>query len=83
MLALKRHWFLLPLGLVAVAEPILLFQASTEPKGFATVVLGVQIAAAVIAFVMALRPDKARPGPADQRPPELEEPELVGASGLS
>ena len=83
MLALKRTWFLLPLGLVAVAEPILLLQASKEPKGFATVVLGVQIAGALIAFGMALRPDKARPSRADQPPPGLEEPELVGASGLS
>ena len=83
MLALKRTWFLLPLGLVAVAEPILLLQASKEPKGFATVVLGVQIVGALIAFGMALRPDKARPSRADQPPPGLEEPELVGASGLS
>jgi len=84
MLALKRTWFLLPLGLVAVAEPILLLQASEEPKGFATVVLGVQIVGAVIAFGMALRPDKARPGAADEPPPGgIEEPELVGASGLS
>jgi O-antigen/teichoic acid export membrane protein len=83
MLALKRHWFLLPLGLVAVAEPIFLLQASKEPKGFATVVLGVQVVGAVIAFGMALLPDRARP-PRRRRPPtELEEPELVGASGLS
>jgi O-antigen/teichoic acid export membrane protein len=83
MLALKRTWFLLPLGLVAVAEPILLLQASKGPKGFATVVLGVQIVGALIAFGMALRPDKARPARADEPPPGLEEPELVGASGLS
>jgi O-antigen/teichoic acid export membrane protein len=83
MLALKRTWFLLPLGLVAVAEPILLLQASKEPKGFATVVLGVQIVGAVIAFGMALRPDKAPRDRADEPHPGLEEPELVGASGLS
>ena len=83
MLALRRKWFLLPLGLVAVAEPILLLQASKEPKGFATVVLGVQIAGALVAFAMALRPDRAEPKRADQPPPGLEEPELVGASGLS
>ena len=83
MLALKRTWFLLPLAAVAVAEPILLLQASKEPVGFATVVLVVQIAGALIAFGMALRPDKARPDRADQPPPSLEEPELVGASGLS
>ena len=83
MLALKRTWFLLPLALVAVAEPILLLQASKEPKGFATVVLGVQIAGALIAFGMALRPDKPRPGRAEPPPPGLEEPQLVGASGVS
>lgn len=83
MLALKRTWFLLPLGLVAVAEPILLLEASKDPKGFATVVLGVQVVGALIAFGMALRPDRARPGQANQPPPGLEEPELVGASGLS
>jgi hypothetical protein len=83
MLALRRKWFLLPLGLVAVAEPILLLGASKEPKGFATVVLGVQIAGALVAFAMALRPDRAEPKRADQPPPGLEEPELVGASGLS
>ena len=83
MLALKRTWFLLPLSLVAIAEPILLLQASKKPVGFATVVLAVQIAGALIAFGMALRPDKARPDRADQPPPGLEEPELVGASGLS
>ncbi len=83
MLALKRTWFLLPLSLVAIAEPILLLQASKKPVGFATVVLAVQIIGALIAFGMALRPDKARPDRADQPPPGLEEPELVGASGLS
>ena len=31
MLALKRTWFLLPIGVVAVAEPILLLKASRKP----------------------------------------------------
>jgi len=83
MLALKRTWFLLPLSLVAIAEPILLLEASKKPVGFATVVLGVQIAGALIAFAMALRPEKARPDRAGPPAPGLEEPELVGASGLS
>ena len=83
MLALKRTWFLLPLSLVAIAEPILLLEASKKPVGFATVVLGVQIAGALIAFGMALRPEKARPDRAGPPAPGLEEPELVGASGLS
>ena len=84
LLALKRTWFLLPLGAVAVAEPILLLQASRNPVGFATVVLAVQVVGALIAFGMALRPDKAGPEAAGRPPTSLEEePELVGASGLS
>jgi O-antigen/teichoic acid export membrane protein len=82
MLALKRTWFLLAIGAVAVAEPILLLQASKQPVGFATVVLGVQVVGAVLAFGLALRPDKRRRR--DSEPErELAEPELVGASGLS
>jgi O-antigen/teichoic acid export membrane protein len=61
MLALKRTWFLLAMGVVAVAEPILLLQASREPKGFATVVLAVQLVAAVVAFGLALRRDRHTP----------------------
>ena len=30
MLALKRTWFLIPIGVVAIAEPILLLNASTQ-----------------------------------------------------
>jgi O-antigen/teichoic acid export membrane protein len=78
MLAQKRTWFLLPLGLVAVAEPILLLQASKKPLGFAVVVLAVQIAGALVAFGMALRPQKIAPQP---EPPDsgVSEVELVGA----
>ncbi len=56
MLAQRRTWFLLPLGLVAVAEPILLLNASTKPANFAAVVLGIQAAAAIVAFTIALWP---------------------------
>jgi hypothetical protein len=56
MLAQKRAWFLLPVGLVAVAEPILLLNASTRPANFAAVVLGIQAAAAIVAFTIALWP---------------------------
>jgi O-antigen/teichoic acid export membrane protein len=63
MLALKRTWFLIAIGVVAVAEPILLLQASRKPEGFATVVLAVQAVGAVLAFGLALRRDKARPAP--------------------
>jgi O-antigen/teichoic acid export membrane protein len=55
MLAQKRAWFLLVIGAVAVAEPILLLNASRDPASFAAVVLGVQVVGAVLAFGMALR----------------------------
>ena len=63
LLALHRTWFLAPLALVAIAEPILLLHASRRPTGFATVVLGVQIAAALVAFGCALRADRGHTGP--------------------
>ncbi len=59
MLALKRTWFLIPLALVAIAEPILLLQASNRPAGFAAVVLAVQAVGALLAFGMALRPERS------------------------
>ena len=61
MLALKRAWFLIALGAVAVAEPVLLLQASRRPAGFAAVVLAVQVVGALLAFTAALRRDKAPP----------------------
>jgi O-antigen/teichoic acid export membrane protein len=61
MLALHRKWFLPVLAVVAVAEPILLLNASKEPTGFATVVLGVQAVGALLAFGMALHRDSALP----------------------
>jgi O-antigen/teichoic acid export membrane protein len=77
LLALRRTWFLVPLAAVAVAEPILLLNASHEPKSFAAVVLAIQAVAAVVAFACALRPDRTRvspPGPpeaiAEERVPE-------------
>jgi len=57
MLALKRFWFLVVLAVVAVAEPILLLEASRRPQGFAAVVLAVQAAGALLAFALALRRD--------------------------
>jgi hypothetical protein len=62
MLALKRSWFLIPLGAVAVAEPVLLLQASSNPSDFSKVVLAVQIVAAFVAFTLALRPERRRSG---------------------
>src|SRR5204862_537700 len=65
MLALKRTWFLLAIGAVAVLEPILLLHASHHPAGFAGVVLGVQALGALVALALALgsRP-KRKPAPA-------------------
>jgi O-antigen/teichoic acid export membrane protein len=80
MLALKRTWFLIGVGLVALAEPILLLQAPRDPAGFAMVVLGIQIAAAIVAFAFALRREKRPPRREEQLPaPLAEQPELVGA----
>ena len=69
MLAQHRTWFLVPLALVAVAEPILLLNASHQPKSFALVVLAVQVIAALVAFGFALWPDRNEvqpPGPAER-----------------
>jgi O-antigen/teichoic acid export membrane protein len=74
MLALKRTWFLVALGLVAVAEPILLLQASRQPAGFAAVVLAVQVVGAVLAFAFALR--RGKPPPPGAVSLEPAEPEL-------
>ena len=56
-----------------MAEPILLLQASRDPKGFATVVLAVQAVGAVLAFGLALRRDRHKaepPAPVVASPPE-------------
>jgi O-antigen/teichoic acid export membrane protein len=60
MLALKRRWFLLAIGVIAIAEPVLLLQAPKNAAGFAVVVLAIQSAAALLAFAMALRRREAR-----------------------
>ena len=64
MLALKRTWFLLVVGAVAIAEPVLLLQASRKPAGFAAVVLAVQAIGALLALGLALRRDNAPPAAA-------------------
>ena len=83
MLALKRTWFLIGVGLVALAEPILLLQAPRRPQGFAAVVLAIQAVGAVVAFAFALHREK--PAPPSPTPPTagVREPELVGASELA
>jgi O-antigen/teichoic acid export membrane protein len=65
MLALKRTWFLVAIGVVAAAEPVILLQASRNPTGFAAVVLAVQAVGALVAFGVALRgPTDAGTAPA-------------------
>jgi O-antigen/teichoic acid export membrane protein len=60
LLALKRTWFLIVIAAVAVAEPILLLNASRKPAGFAAVVLAVQALGALAAFGFALRRENPR-----------------------
>jgi O-antigen/teichoic acid export membrane protein len=67
LLALHRKWFLAPMALVAIAEPILLLHAPSKPTGFAAVVLGVQIVAAIVAFAFALAPDRRAPDVAGEQ----------------
>jgi O-antigen/teichoic acid export membrane protein len=78
MLALKRVAFLAVIAVVAVIEPVLLLQAPRHPAAFASVVLGVQVIGAVLAYGMALRKDRSC---ADQSSPGLqsgpEEPEPI------
>jgi O-antigen/teichoic acid export membrane protein len=68
MLALKRTWFLIAVAAVAIAEPILLLNASKKPSGFAAVVLGIQAVGALLAFGLALRRGSAPPK-VDSTPP--------------
>jgi O-antigen/teichoic acid export membrane protein len=58
LLALRRTGFLIVLGAVAIAEPILLLNASRRPTGFAAVVLVIQALGALLAFAVALRSDR-------------------------
>jgi O-antigen/teichoic acid export membrane protein len=61
MLAQRRTGFLLFLGLVAIAEPVLLLQAPRNPAGFAAVVLAIQVVGAIVAFALALRREPPPP----------------------
>jgi O-antigen/teichoic acid export membrane protein len=58
MLALKRVAFLAVIAVVAVVEPIVLLQAPRHPGSFAAVVLAIQAVGALLAFAMAMRPDR-------------------------
>ncbi|MGI8571227.1 MAG: hypothetical protein ACR2L9_01115 [Solirubrobacteraceae bacterium] len=77
MLALRRTGFLVFLGLVALAEPVLLLRAPQKPAGFAAVVLGIQVVGAIVAFGLALRRDSAPPQREATAPPESPEPEVL------
>jgi O-antigen/teichoic acid export membrane protein len=72
MLALKRTWFLVLLAVVAIAEPVLLLQASRKPAGFAAVVLGIQVVGALVAFGLAFRGGGALPPPPPREGPPPE-----------
>jgi len=61
LLALRRTRFLAAMALVAVAEPILLLNASRRPAGFVAVALAVQLIGALVAFAFALRPQGPTP----------------------
>jgi O-antigen/teichoic acid export membrane protein len=82
LLALRRTWFLVALAVVAVAEPILLLNASRKPAGFAAVVLAIQAVGALVAFSFALRRGPVAPAPPGDPAPGTTEvqpiPEAVG-----
>ena len=50
-------------------EPILLLQASRHAADFATVVLGIQVVGAILAFGFALRRGRPAAGDVDPPPP--------------
>jgi O-antigen/teichoic acid export membrane protein len=61
LLALRRTAFLLPLGAIALAEPVLLLTvAPSNPDGFAAIVLAIQALATVVAFALAFARGTAR-----------------------
>ncbi len=77
LLALRRSWFLVPMAVVAIIEPVALLNASHRPTSFAAVVLAVQVLGALVAFGFALWPDRnpafppASPDPlSEERIPE-------------
>ncbi len=79
MLALKRTWFLVPLGILALSEPFVLVAGPNRPAGFAATVLAVQAAGVVIAFAIALR--LGQPPAAAVRDDPAESPAQSAATG--
>ncbi|MDO8210935.1 hypothetical protein [Conexibacter sp. CPCC 206217] len=66
MLGLRQVRFLIPMGLIAAAEPVLLLTvAPSNPDGFSVVLLGIQAVATVVALLLAFR----RPGATDPARP--------------
>ncbi|MGH2927829.1 MAG: hypothetical protein ACRDL8_06470, partial [Solirubrobacteraceae bacterium] len=77
LLALRRTWFLVAVAAVAVAEPILLLNASHKPTSFAAVVLAIQAVGALLAFGFALAPDRRPSATPPSLPPMDRGPERV------
>lgn len=66
MLGLRQTRFLIPMGLIAAAEPVLLLTvAPSNPDGFSVVLLGIQAVATVVALLLAFK----RPGATDPARP--------------
>ncbi|HEY4280028.1 MAG TPA: hypothetical protein VGM91_17520 [Conexibacter sp.] len=78
LLALRRTRFLIPLGIVAAAEPVLLIAAAPkDPSGFAALVLGIQAVAVVVALAIAFK----RPEPGLPPAPSQPAPQQPAAAG--
>lgn len=82
LLALRRILFLIPLGLVAAAEPVLLLTvAPSDPSGFAGVLLGIQAVAAALALLMAFATPRERAPSGDRRGTRRPAPPLPAVGG--
>jgi O-antigen/teichoic acid export membrane protein len=70
LLALRRTAFLLPLGAIALAEPVLLLAVAPDsPDGFAAIVLATQAVATAVALALAfVRTDRVGRRAAPRRP---------------
>lgn len=91
MLGLRQVFFLIPLGLVAIAEPVLLITiAPSDPDGFAAILLGIQALAAAIALALAFRrpaatapvPVPVASDPAPRRAPQPAQPQPAGGGSM-
>ena len=58
----------------------MLLQGPKNPRGFAAVVLAVQVVAALVAFALALRPERHRDAPPPQGAIDEESADLVAVS---